>query len=101
MRKLLTLAGLVFLGSVVGCQSCGTGCSSCGCGSGCGGGGAWARSGDHHTCTAGVCDCDLPPLAPYGRPAAAPPPVAPAPAVVQSGAIPREMPLARDDAPSK
>jgi hypothetical protein len=116
MRKLLTFAGLVILGSVVGCQSCGTGCSSCGndcggsgCGgSGCGGSGAWSRHWDHRACTTGVCDCEIPPLAPYGRPAAAPPLAAPGqmagqpdatPQVAaQSTAIPREMPPATDTA---
>ncbi len=84
MRRLLTFAGLVLLGSVVGCHhtdnccgsnTCGGGCST-GCSSGCGG------CGSHHgPCTLGVCDCDIPPLGPYSYPKTfGTPPVAPVPA---------------------
>lgn len=106
MRKLLSFAGMVLLGSVVGCQSCGTSA----CGSGCGGcGGSGSRCGDHRALTTGVCDCDLPPLAPYGRAAVAPPLAPAAVAVAQNAqnqtaaqptSIQREMPPAADG-PSK
>jgi hypothetical protein len=60
MRKLLTFAGLLLAGSVVGCYHTDTGCSSCGCG----GSGGYAG---HHPCTVGVCDCEIPPIPPYGH----------------------------------
>ncbi len=65
MRKMLMFAGLVLLGSAVGCAHTDSGCSSCGsgCGSGC--------SRYHHPCAVGVCDCDIPPLSPYNYPRAA------------------------------
>jgi hypothetical protein len=62
MRKILAFASLVLLGSVIGCQHTDSGCPSCGCG-GCASGSTITR----HPCTFGVCDCEIPPLAPYGR----------------------------------
>jgi hypothetical protein len=95
-------AGLVLLGSMVGCTHFDNGCSSCG---GCGHG---AGSGNgYNGCIHGVCDCDLPTLSPYGRglgvapqplvPVAAAAPAAPASAE-QAAATPREMPKASAEA---
>jgi hypothetical protein len=95
MRKILTFASLVLLGSVVGCQHANTGCSSCGCGQSACGGTAY-----HHPCTFGVCDCDVPPLAPYGRNLGAAPVADHGPATVaaQPSETPRLMPQALNDA---
>ena len=101
MRKMLTFAGLMLLGSMVGCTHFDNSCSSCG---GCGH--AAAGNGDYHSrCTAGVCDCDLPALAPYGRgPGLVPQPLAAAPTPVtaeQTVQAPREMPKASSDTQDK
>jgi hypothetical protein len=105
MRKTLMFAGLVLLGSMVGCTHFDSGCSSCG---GCGHG---AGNGDGHLrCTGGVCDCDLPTLAPYGRGLGVPPqPLAavpaaaatPAAAADQAAQAPREMPKANAETADK
>ena len=112
MRKLVLMASLVVFSSVVGCYTTDTGCSSCGggCGSGGCGGGACAGSGSwwaHGPCTVGVCDCDIPPLAPYAAglgiaPHPAPAPVAvPANAAAQPTDAPREMPKVAADTTDK
>jgi len=110
MRKLMLIASVVVLSSVVGCSTTGTGCSSCGsggsgcgsggsaCGSGCGGAGSgswWA----HRPCTVGVCDCDIPPLAPYGAGLGLAAHQAPAPAhaAAQPVEAPHEMPKVAAD----
>jgi hypothetical protein len=120
MRKLMSIAGLVILSSVVGCCTTETGCSSCG--SGCGGTGCGASSGgcggtgcgtgsgswwSHRPCTVGVCDCDIPPLAPYGNGlgvashAAPAPAMAPAQAAVVPADAPKEMPKVAADSTDK
>ena len=55
MRNLLTFAGLMLIGSAVGCTHVDSGCNGCG--------GSCSGNGDYHSrCTGGVCDCDLPAL---------------------------------------
>ena len=81
MRKLLTFAGLVLLGSAIGCYHTDSHCNSCGgsgCGnSGCGTGSGHSGCGNHGPCGVGVCDCDITPLGPYTYPRAAAPQAAP------------------------
>jgi hypothetical protein len=103
MRKMLMFAGLVLLGSMVGCTHIDSGCSSCGgCGNGLG------HGDGYNGCIHGVCDCDIPALSPYGRGLGqAPQPLAPvpvaaapaaAPAADQAAQAPREMPKANPEA---
>jgi hypothetical protein len=84
MRKILTFASLVLLGSVVGCEHANSGCSSCGCGSS-----ALSSTGNRPPFTVGVCDCYIPPLAPYGRS------VGTGPVAAQQSDAPQIMPQAQ------
>jgi hypothetical protein len=106
MRNTLMLVGLLAVGSIVGCYHTDSGCSTCGCNTGCGSGcGSSCSSsfGHKHTCTTGVCDCDVPPLAPYGAGLGITPHVPPpaAPIATPTTEAPREMPKAEAEVANK
>ena len=100
MRNLLTFAGLMLIGSVVGCTHVDSGCNGCG-------GSCSSNGGYHSRCTGGICDCDLPALTPYGRGLGlAPQPLVPVAAAAptttdQTAQAPREMPKAGGETADK